>query len=128
MRGWRWRNARALPRGRSGGGDAPVVDDITEFGYYLPMTIQHRLTSKAQVTIPKDVRDELGMKPGDLVRFDRRPDGAITIAKGEEAPAETTEQKRARIRAAIASVRGTMDLGGMTTDEYMREIRGDWEP
>lgn len=92
------------------------------------MSIQHRLTSKAQVTIPKDVRTELGVKPGDLVRFDRAPDGTITIAKGDEPAVETAEQRRARIRAALKAVRGTIDLGGRTTDEYMRELRGDWEP
>lgn len=92
------------------------------------MSIQHRLTSKAQVTIPKDVRAELGLKPGDLLRFDRAPDGRITITKGDEPTAETREQKMARIRAAIESAAGTIDLGGLTTDEYMREIRGDWEP
>ena len=92
------------------------------------MGIQHRLTSKAQVTIPKDVRDELGVKPGDLLRFERDPDGRITIAKGDEPATETVEQRRARIRAALDAVRGTIDLGGLTTDEYMRELRGDFEP
>ncbi len=92
------------------------------------MTIQHRLTSKAQVTIPKDVRTELGVKPGDLLRFDRAPDGTITIAKGDEPTVETPEQRYERIKKALASVRGTIDIGGLTTDEYMREIRGDWEP
>jgi AbrB family looped-hinge helix DNA binding protein len=92
------------------------------------MSIQHRLTSKAQVTIPKDVRLELGLKPGDLLRFERSPDGRVTIAKGDEPVAETREQKIARIRAALDSVKGSIDLGGLTTDEYMREIRGDWEP
>lgn len=92
------------------------------------MSIQHRLTSKAQVTIPKDVRRELGLKPGDLLRFDREPGGKITIAKGDEPETETREQKMARIRAAIESVRGSIDLGGLTTDEFMRELRGDFEP
>ena len=92
------------------------------------MSVQHRLTSKAQVTIPKDVRIELGIKPGDLLRFDRAPDGRITIAKGDEPASESLEQRKARIRAALESVKGCIDLGGLTTDEYMREIRGDWEP
>ncbi len=92
------------------------------------MSIQHRLTSKAQVTIPKDVRIELGIKPGDLLRFDREPNGKITIAKGDEPAIETREQRIARIRAALESARGTIDLGGMTTNEYMRWLRGDWEP
>lgn len=92
------------------------------------MSVQHRLTAKSQVTIPKDVRLALGVQPGDLVKFDREPDGRFFIAKGDEIPVETVHQRRARIRAAIISVRGSIDLGGMTTDEYMREIRGDWEP
>jgi AbrB family looped-hinge helix DNA binding protein len=31
----------------------------------------HRLTSKGQVTIPKDVRDTLGLRSGDVVKFER---------------------------------------------------------
>lgn len=92
------------------------------------MSIQHRLTAKSQVTIPKDVRIALGVQPGDLVKFDRDPDGRIVLAKGDESPVETLEQRRARIRAAIQSARGSIDLGGMTTDEYMKWLRGDWEP
>ena len=92
------------------------------------MSTQHRLTVKSQVTIPKDVRAALGVRPGDLVRFERAPDGRITLAKGDEPTVETIDQRRQRIRAAIISLRGSIDLGGMTTDEYMRELRGDWEP
>jgi AbrB family looped-hinge helix DNA binding protein len=92
------------------------------------MSVQHRLTVKSQVTIPKDVRRALGVQPGDLVRFDRDSDGRVTIAKGEEAPVETSEQRKARIRAAMMAARGSISLGGMTTDEYMRWLRGDWEP
>lgn len=92
------------------------------------MSTQHRLTVKSQVTIPKDVRAALGVRPGDLVRFERAPDGRIMLAKGDEPAVETIDQRRQRIRAAINSARGSIDLGGMTTDEYMRELRGDWEP
>jgi AbrB family looped-hinge helix DNA binding protein len=91
------------------------------------MSIQHRLTSKSQVTIPKDVREALGMKPGDLVRFDRDADGRVTISKGD-ASGETREERKARIRAALEAAQGSISLGGMTTDEYMRWLRGDWEP
>lgn len=92
------------------------------------MSTQHRLTVKSQVTIPKDVRAALGVRPGDLVKFERAPDGRIVLAKGDEAPLETEEQRRGRIRAALASVRGSIDLGDMSTDEYMRDLRGDWKP
>ena len=91
------------------------------------MSIQHKLTSKAQVTIPKDVREALGMKPGDLVRFDRDADGRVTISKGDPS-GETREERKTRIRAALESAQGSISLGGMTTDEYMRWLRGDWEP
>jgi antitoxin PrlF len=93
------------------------------------MTIQHRLTSKAQVTIPKDVREELGVKPGDMLRFDRGPDGRFTIAKGDEPASETPEQRRARLREALEAISGKYpNPDGMTTDEYMKWLRGDWEP
>jgi AbrB family looped-hinge helix DNA binding protein len=90
------------------------------------MTIQHRLTSKAQVTIPKDVRDELGVKPGDMLRFDRAPDGKITIAKGDEPAGETADERQARILKALEAIRGKYpNPNGMTTDEYMLWLRGD---
>lgn len=92
------------------------------------MGVQHKLTAKAQVTIPKDVRAALGIKPGDMVRFETDAKGNVSLLKGQTAPVETPEQRRARIRAALESVRGSIDLGGMTTDEYMRWLRGDWEP
>lgn len=91
------------------------------------MDIQHKMTSKAQVTIPKDVRIVLGLKPGDPVRFGQSADGQITVSKGVIAE-ETGEQRRARIWAALEAMTGIIDLGSMTTDEYMRDIRGNWEP
>lgn len=92
------------------------------------MGIQHRLTSKSQVTLPKDIRFALRVKPGDSVEFVREDDARITIAKGEKPGVETRELRKARIRQAIESAAGTMDLGGLATDEYMHEIRGDLEP
>jgi antitoxin PrlF len=92
------------------------------------MGIQHKLTSKAQVTVPKDVRATLGVKPGDMVRFECDGEGRVTLTKGDQPQIETKEQRRARIWAALESAKGSIDLGGMTTDEYMKWLRGDWEP
>ena len=37
------------------------------------------LTVKGQTTIPKPIRDHLGLKPGDKVKYFVRPDGGVTI-------------------------------------------------
>jgi AbrB family looped-hinge helix DNA binding protein len=36
-----------------------------------------RITSQGQITIPKAVREELGVKPGDDVEFEAGPDGVL---------------------------------------------------
>lgn len=91
------------------------------------MGVQHKLTSKAQVTIPKDVRVALGVKPGDMVLFETDAKGNVTLLKGKKAADETPDQRRKRLRAALDEMTGIIDIG-ISTDEYMRELRGDWEP
>jgi antitoxin PrlF len=82
------------------------------------------MTSKGQVLIPKTIRERVGLRPGDKVRVGINDRGeAVVVPKGE---AESFEERRARILEAIESVRGSMNLG-MTTDEYMRMIRGPYE-
>jgi AbrB family looped-hinge helix DNA binding protein len=47
-----------------------------------------KVTSKAQITIPKKVRDALNLHPGDLVQFEKSGAGAFTIRrKGVEGKA-----------------------------------------
>lgn len=86
------------------------------------------MTSKGQVLIPKDLRDRHGLKPGEPVRVGENDRGETVVLPAHTQREETREQRIARIRGALESARGTIDLGGMTTDEYMRELRGDWEP
>ncbi len=38
-----------------------------------------KVTSKGQITVPKDVRLHLGLKPGDRVRFVIEPDGRVRL-------------------------------------------------
>ena len=41
------------------------------------------VTRKGQVTIPKPVREHLGIGPGSRVTFRRAPDGSILIEKAD---------------------------------------------
>jgi antitoxin PrlF len=72
------------------------------------------LTSKGQVTIPKPVRDRLGVKPGDEVTFEMAPDGRVTVSKAR------TKPKRSRF-AALLGHAGK----GMTTDQIMALTRSE---
>lgn len=69
-----------------------------------------RITSKGQVTIPKHVRDRMGVKPGDEVIF-VEDEGGFRI--------------RRRIRREdIAKWRGFLkDLAGRDVDELISEMR-----
>lgn len=86
------------------------------------MTKQSNLTVKGQVTIPKDVRDALGLKPGEPVEFDMR-DGEAVIRK---APVDREREIAAIRRRLVAASRKFAHLrSGRPTDEIMKEIRGD---
>lgn len=78
---------------------------------------QSRMTVNGHVIIPDDVRDALGLHPGDIVAFERS-DAGVRLVKGKEPAAQTFEDRLARARALSAP----LPLG-MTTDEYMSWIR-----
>ncbi len=72
------------------------------------------VTSKGQVTIPKPVRDLLGIEPGSKVEFERAPDGRIVLVKvdGDRRPS-----RFARLRGHAGK--------GLSTDAIMALTRGD---
>jgi antitoxin PrlF len=43
------------------------------------MSADATLTSKGQTTIPKEIRDSLGMKPGDRMTFTLMPDRTLVV-------------------------------------------------
>ena len=81
------------------------------------------------MTIPKDVRDALGLKPGEPVAFDWNASGEAVIRKG--APDEREKSRRiAEFRARISDVsaRYAHLRTGQDTDVYMAEIRAPVPP
>jgi AbrB family looped-hinge helix DNA binding protein len=73
-----------------------------------------RVTSKGQVTIPKPVRDHLGIRPGTAVAFELAEDGRVILAR---AGAKPKKSRFARLRG-VATVK-------MSTDAIMALTRGD---
>ena len=73
-----------------------------------------KVTEKGQVTIPKELRDVLGIGAGSEVEFERRDD-TIVVRKIRSADG--------RGRQLAERLRGRGDVG-MTTDEIMSLTRG----
>lgn len=73
------------------------------------------LTAKGQVTIPKRIRDVLGLAPGSAVEFDVDEHGRIVICKAGEQRSRRDRFDHARGRATVR----------WRTDELMRLLRGD---
>lgn len=78
----------------------------------------HQLTVKGQVTIPKRVRDHLGIKPGSAVEFEVGPQGEVLLRKAGPA------SRRSRRRSRFAAVRGTASVG-MRTEQILALTRGE---
>jgi AbrB family looped-hinge helix DNA binding protein len=41
--------------------------------------MESAITSKGQATIPKAIREHLGLKPGDRIKFFVHPDGSVVL-------------------------------------------------
>jgi len=72
------------------------------------------VTSRGQVTIPKRLRDHLGIRPGSEVVFELTADGRVVLSRPAGPPAPSRFER----------VRGTASTG-LTTDQIMALMRGD---
>jgi antitoxin PrlF len=72
-----------------------------------------RLTTTGQVTIPKRLREHLGLKPGSEVDFEMAEDGRVFLKADRGAP----NRRFARLRGSAKP--------GMTTDELMALTPGE---
>ena len=74
-----------------------------------------KITTKGQVTIPQEFREELGLLPGAEVEF---------RLEGKELKLIPVKEARERGRRIVAQLRGTATVR-MTTDEIMALTRGE---
>ena len=72
------------------------------------------VTAKGQVTIPKGVRDLLGITPGSKVDFHRASDGSIVLTKADQTPPPSRFD---RLRGHAGSGLGTEAIMAMTRGE-----------
>jgi len=76
----------------------------------------YALTSKSQVTLPKAIRELLGVSPGQEIDYEALPDGRVVIFP----------VRRAHTDNPFMQLLG-VGLRRRPTDEIMRETRGeDW--
>ena len=82
---------------------------MTRAGNSYPIGMKAVVSEKGQVTIPKRLRDRLGIVPGAVLEF-REESGTLVASKASSAD-------------AIASVYGILDVG-RPVDELVDELRG----
>jgi AbrB family looped-hinge helix DNA binding protein len=78
-------------------------------------TLRAKVTSKGQITIPVGVRNSLGVKPGDNLRFEQKEDGFRVVRDADE---NVFEKWR-----GIGGFPG-MGKGREAIKAYFRELRG----
>jgi antitoxin PrlF len=74
------------------------------------------LTSKGQVTVPKAVREYLGLRPRAGVTFERLPSGEVVLRAAKQ-------RRRAAREGSFAKLRGRATVR-MKTEEIMALTRG----
>lgn len=75
------------------------------------MSVEAKLTSKGQITVPLKIRKELGVKVGDKIKFDKNSNDEIVLRPG-------------RKESPFAKYRGILKRGkGLTREEVVRNIR-----
>ena len=84
------------------------------------------MTSKCQVTIPKEIRDALGLKAGDRVGFELTAEGDARIVPADRD--EAVAVRKARIVRGVREARRIYEAQGvplgMSNAEFFEMMRG----
>jgi len=79
----------------------------------MKIIVRSKVTSRGRITLPKEVREQLGLRPGDEVEFVER-EGGLQI------------RKRVPRYALDKWVGYLKHLEGQDVDELIREMRDPW--
>ncbi len=85
-----------------------------------------RMTSKGQVLLTKAVREAIGLMPNAPYKVIVNDQKQAVIAPVGFGP-EDAEIRRQMVRDGLKKLTGISTVR-MRTDDYMKLIRGDWEP
>jgi AbrB family looped-hinge helix DNA binding protein len=72
------------------------------------------VTSKGQVTLPKEIRDALGIHPGDQIDFREEPDGRVFVSL-----------KKRSLRSISGMLKPPEGVHA-TLDDFDRAIEAGW--
>jgi AbrB family looped-hinge helix DNA binding protein len=75
------------------------------------------VTSKGQLTIPKPIRDQLGLEPGTEAEFIVNQQGEYVLRRADGTKPESRYDRMRKFAGKAYS--------DMTTDELMQLLRGD---
>ena len=75
--------------------------------------MESAITTKGQATIPKAVRDHLGLTPGDRVKFFIHPDGTVVLLPKLPASALRGIVKKRRKVATLSDMDEAIALGAL---------------
>lgn len=79
------------------------------------------VSRKYQVVIPKEVRKQLQIKPGQKMRVSATPDGRAILEKDDDIDIDAIIKKYA------GTMRGVWHDQGLTADEWLRRERDSWD-
>lgn len=82
----------------------------------MSITADATVTSKGQVTIPKEIRDRLGLKAGQEIEFRLGDDGSVEVR-----PKRPALERLRDVRASIAERADAIDV-----DAIRRESKRAW--
>ncbi|MBA3758273.1 AbrB/MazE/SpoVT family DNA-binding domain-containing protein [Candidatus Saccharibacteria bacterium] len=79
------------------------------------------ISSKYQVVIPKAVRKQLSIKPGQKVRVSATSDGRVILEKDD------TPDIEAIINKYAGTLKGVWHNQGLSAEEWLRKERDAWD-